>query len=503
MSILEELNLWAYVAVQPSLFCSFAYGPDFMKQFFLLTVIAISQISLAQNLINQNYSEAVLGEDFNDQNDIWQYPTSYENLFILDKGQYFLTRQNPSSAYAIMAKWPNNLTRFNIKTSLILGPAETKEQTIGVIFLIQDEGKGAVVFEINKDREYRVKEMVGAYYKYITGDKASAGWVKSKAIDTKENNKIDIKVYDRQCDFYINGQFLTSFNVPEEYGPGRLGLIIGPSAKAKVDYYYVYTTSEGAEELGPVEKTMSPEERIMELSQENLDLKRQLAEVNVDQIKAEADQIIALLEERLEIANQSVELLEVENQQLKQYKNEVLTDMDEDVFLTLSQSLKDEIKKNQALQGEIEFLNDSIKAIHASFQDFKLKLLDQAIKEKEKELKNKPKEEPKPELPKKEEKALEKAPEKDPEKKIEDELEVPKDSVSTPVEVKATEGEDVKPVEGTTTNEWDASDLTDQIEVLSKPKTPEEYEDKPSIESSKQAVKPEPRRVRTAVKREE
>ncbi len=460
-----------------------------MKQLFLLLFIVFCQASLAQNLITQSYSEAVLGEDFNEQNDIWQYPTSYENLFILDKGQYFLTRQNPASAYAIMAKWPNNLTRFNIKTALILGPAESKEQTIGVIFLIQDEGKGAVVFEINKDREYRVKEMVGAYYKYVTGDKASAGWVKSKAISNKELNKVDIKVFGTQCDFYINGEFLTSFNVPEEYGPGRLGLIIGPSAKAKVDYFYVYTTSVDAESLGPVEKELTPEERIMKLSKENLELKRELAEVNVDQIKAEADQIIGLLEERLEIASQSVELLEVENQQLKQYKNEVLTDMDEDVFLTLSQSLKDEIKKNQELQGEIEFLNDSIKTIHANFQDFKLKLLEQAIKDKEKELKNKPKEQPKPELPKKEE-------------PTEESIQILKGSASATTEAEAIEGVDAKPTKGVTTEEWDATDLTDQIQTLSKPKSPEEYEDQPSIEISKQVVKPEPRRVRTAVKRE-
>lgn len=457
-----------------------------MNRYLLILFFAVSQIALAQNPISANYPVAVLGENFNEQNDVWQYPTTYENLFILDKGQYFLTRQNPANAYAIMAKWENNLTNLNIKTSMLLGPAESKEQTIGVIFLIQDEGKGAVVFEINKDREYRVKEMVGSYYKYVTGDKSSSGWVKSKAIDTKEFNKVSIKVLGKQCDFYINGEFLTSFDVPDTYGPGRLGLIIGPSAKAKVDYYYVYTTEEAAEALAPVEKPLSPEERIMKLSQENLDLKRQLAAINVDQIKAEADQIIDMLQTNLETANQSIDILEVENQQLKQYKNKVLTDMDEDVFLTLSQSLKDEIKKNKQLQGEIEFLNDSIKALHASFQDFKLKLLDQAIKDKEKELKNKPKEQPKPEPvkpqpPKKEEPA--------------------KESVKPATDAQAAGGEDAKPAEGATIQNWDASTLTDQIEVLSKPKTPEEYEDKPSIESTKATAKPEAVRVRKAVKK--
>ncbi len=104
-----------------------------------------------QQLIEQDYPVVVLGEEFNDQNDIWQYPTTYENLSVLDKGDYFLTRQNPSSSYAIMAKWPNNLRRINIKRSLKLGPAENKEQSIGVMFLIQDEGKGAVVFETAGD----------------------------------------------------------------------------------------------------------------------------------------------------------------------------------------------------------------------------------------------------------------------------------------------------------------------------------------------------------------
>lgn len=448
--------------------------------FFLISGLGFSQTGLPDN-----FPVRVLEEDFNEQNSLWQYPTTYENLFVLENGSYYLTRQNPKSAYAIMAKWENNLEYFNIESSLLLGPAESKDQSIGIMFLIQDEGKGAVVFEINKDKEFRVKKLVGAYYQYVSGDKASSGWVRHKSIDPKEYNRLEVRVSGTQCDFHINNNFVFSFDVPEDYGPGRVGLIIGPSAKAKVDNFYVGTNEYGADNLAAPVKVKTPEEIIAELRKENLDLKRQISDINVDQVKAEADFMIKLLEEKLEAANQNIELLEVEKKQLEQYKLEVMEDMDEDVFKTLSQSLKDEIKKNQALTKKNEQLRDSILEINEQFNKLKLEMLDKVIKEKEAENKRKEKEA----AAKKETKPEPKKPEVKDQPKEETKAEAPSlvDALNNIKKLEDSDKEDTKKPTSTTL------DIT--------PKEQDEFIDQPSIEVSKAIAKPEAVKVRKAIKK--
>lgn len=472
----------------------------------LLALVCLVLVALnvyPQSELPDNYPVRVLEENFNEQNTLWQYPTTYENLFVLENGSYYLTRQNPKSAYAIMAKWNNNLRYFNIETSVLLGPADSKEQSIGVMFLIQDEGKGAVVFEINKEKEFRVKKLVGAYYQFVSGDKNSSGWVREKNIDPKEYNKLEVRVSGTQCDFHINGDFVFSFDVPQEYGPGRMGIIIGPSAKAKVDYFYVGTNQHGADNLAAPEKIKTPEEIIAELRKENLDLKRQISDINIDQVKAHADLMIGMLEEKLAEANKNIELLEVEKQQLSKYKNEVLEDMDEDAYLTLSKSLKEEIKKNQALSKKNSELRDSIIAINEEFSELKLKLLNQAIKEKEAENKNKTKEQAKPET-KPETKTEAKS---EPEEKVaESEMSIKEKNddkealsvVNVLNSVKKLEDADKKSA-GDNEN-WDTPEEAKMDSVNVKPKHPDEYIDQPSIEASKALARPAAVRVRKAIK---
>ena len=79
------------------------------------------------------------------------------------------------------------------------------------------------MFELNKFKQYRIKQLVGSYYKFLSGDAESNGWVKSGALAAKNKyNEIDIRVKLPQVDIYVNGKFLQSFDVLE-YKPGGMG----------------------------------------------------------------------------------------------------------------------------------------------------------------------------------------------------------------------------------------------------------------------------------------
>lgn len=334
--------------------------------------------ALGQEKITLNYSELVHREDFSEENNDWPFVASYENLFGIDKDEYFLHRMNKELPYALMAKWKNSLTTFNILTAIKLGPSDTRSQTMGVIFHVQPDGKGAIVFELNKFKEYRIKQLVGKYYRYLTGTKEDLGWVKSNLVKVKNDyNEIDIKVEEGQMDFYLNGKFIESFDVLD-YRAGTMGLIIGPDTKAKVDYFYLYSTTEAFTKAAETMKAEEEEKSSLEkLRAANLELEK-LRRENAACI-SELERVSEATEKEKELMNQKVESLQSQVSVLRDFKDRLLVEVDEDVFLTLTSELKDEILKNQQLMREVKQYKDSLWMAHTKYQRLKLALLDKAI----------------------------------------------------------------------------------------------------------------------------
>jgi len=352
--------------------------------YLLLFTAAIPFVGVAQNPINIEYTDVVFREEFSGQNENWPYLTTMENLYVPDKDEYFMHRRHRTNPYAIIASYKSNLSAFNILTTLKLGPTEKKEQTIGVIFLVQADGKGAVVFEFNKFKHYRIKRLEGAYYHFISGDNENQGWKKSSHLAAKNDyNEIDIRVNLPQVDIYLNNKFLHSFDVPD-YRPGSMGFLIGADTKAKSDYFYVYSTQEAKEQAEQdTKKTKDNRSAVEQLSKMRYELEQQKRTLNECELERQA--AVGKLEDELANLRNSNDHLGLQNRQLREFKDQVLVEVQEDVFLTLAENLKAEILKNQKLETQVNVFKDSLKLTHIKYNRLKLALLDKAIKRAEKE----------------------------------------------------------------------------------------------------------------------
>jgi cell division protein FtsB len=115
--------------------------------------------------------------------------------------------------------------------------------------MAQLTGKGAFVVEINKFKQYRIKQLVGSSFKYLTGDLKSEGWAKSADLKgAGEYNHIEIRAANKQYDVLINNNFILSFT-EYTYRSGRMGLTAGPGTIARALNFFVYTTPLVASEL--------------------------------------------------------------------------------------------------------------------------------------------------------------------------------------------------------------------------------------------------------------
>ena len=208
----------------------------------LLSLIIITN-GIAQKISSEAYNHTEIHEDFSQEGNTFPIINTNENQFIIDNGDYFLSRNNKDSQYIITAN-NSSFSDFILKTSIRIGPSNNKNASIGIILKAQIKGDGAIIFEINKKGEYRIKQLLDNTYKTLSGLRKNEGWVKSKIINgVDEHNAIEIRTENNHYDVYINNDYLTTFFNPD-YRRGSCGIIISPETKARIAYYHLNTQGE-------------------------------------------------------------------------------------------------------------------------------------------------------------------------------------------------------------------------------------------------------------------
>ena len=284
-----------------------------MKQLISTTLLLLAFLSTtlnAQQISSDAYNKDVIHEDFNTEGEYFKIITTTDNYFILDKGDYLLSRNNKDSEYAIIAN-NSSVTDFVIKTAVRIGPSENKKASVGIILKAQQDGKGAIIFEINKKREYRIKQLIGNNYQTLSGNAKQEGWVKNKLVNgVDEHNFIEIRSEKNIYDIYINSEYLTTFFIPD-FTSGSCGLIISPATKARISYYYINTKGESTAVANYTnENTASVNETIEQLNKRIVILEEnnaKLNELNTDSKALQSDEIKALTAKNTSLANITIE----------------------------------------------------------------------------------------------------------------------------------------------------------------------------------------------------
>ena len=364
-----------------------------MKHFILTTLLFITILSSslnAQQISSTAYNKAVIHEDFNQEGDFFPIITTTDNYFILDKGDYLLSRNNEDSEYAIIAN-NSSTSDFTLKTAVRIGPSNNKKSSIGIILKAQQDGKGAIIFEINKKGEYRIKQLLGNTYKTLTGLSKHEGWVKNKIINgVDEHNFIELRTENNIYDVYINSDYLTTFFVPD-YTSGACGLIISPETKARISYYYLNTKGENNAVASYVnENTPSINASIEELNKKIATLEQNNATLNSLNNEARANQ-----EEQISSLNKKstdAEAITIEHEKEIASLNRIIIDLKNKA--NKAEDLANTIAENESLitklTNEKSALTNDINSLNSKSNDLNTKNAELAAVtiEQEKEINN-------------------------------------------------------------------------------------------------------------------
>lgn len=348
-----------------------------MKQLSCLYILflLLGFSSAAQQTVHKKLNQILLEESFSELNNIWPVITNDDNFFVFDKGEYFMNRTKTETPYAIMANWQNDLNSFSLRTSLMLGPAESSYQSLGLIFRASNDGQSALICDINKSHRFRIRQLRNGTYHVITTD-GKDGWIKNNVIKgINEYNDINIKTNGSDHDIFINGSLVYSFRI-ENLEAGSFGILIGPETKGRIDYLNIY-----ADELyRDKSKIYLSDDEIRDLMTENDGLKIKL-EQSLDARAIELENAIRILENQLKTMRLVNEQLDKENSQYAIIKSAVDTNQ-VDLLMDLSNKVINKTLENRQLKIENKLMTDSLTSVKMNFENLEVELFQKVIDKK-------------------------------------------------------------------------------------------------------------------------
>ena len=327
----------------------------------------------AQEILVDDFTNQIIHENFYEKTDVFPIQKSGENFFIIDDNEYLVSRNNSNSEYAIILE-SDIISNLFLKTSFRLGPSKNKEASIGVIIKADIEFNRAIILEINRKGEYRIKELSNDKYIFLTGKTRKNGWVRNKSIN-KENlhNEIEVRNKKNNLNFIINGNLISTLEL-KRFNKGYCGLLIGADTKARIKYYYL--NSNGNEkilekktkannkieqELIDDKKTFKNSEEINDIKNENRYLKESLKSIEA----------IKLINSELEKGNIQLKKINKESKtKINDLENNInLKDSEFDMQLNIKTKKIQDVKKsnseilekNNSLNLEITNIKEEIK----------------------------------------------------------------------------------------------------------------------------------------------
>ncbi|MBT3418156.1 MAG: hypothetical protein HN427_05215 [Flavobacteriales bacterium] len=353
-----------------------------MKKIIILSlsVFLFTSLSFAQNIEISDNTLNIIKEDFNSSENEFPILTTIDNYFIVDNGDYLLSRNNTESEYAILANTTNLVSDFRLRTSIRLGPSSDKRSSAGIILKAQQKDNRAIIIEINRKSEYRIKELqFDQTYKFLIGKMSDRGWVKSNLLKGEdEYNSIEVRCEKNVYDLYVNNSFLTSFFVPN-FKEGKMGIFISPNCKARIAYYYLdaieVNTVNHIEEQQSDKKLINLTNKISQLESENIVLQNNNDRLSADITKLTKELSSGIRTEDFESLSMENTSLNSEVNKLKSSLESVKSELDKgekmirefsDVRTELSTKITVSEKENSSLSSKISEIKNKIKSLETS-----------------------------------------------------------------------------------------------------------------------------------------
>lgn len=201
-----------------------------MRYLLFAFVIAVSNLSNAQNVLT-NFDKVIIEQNFKLDNRYFPQKYNANELLMHENEQYLVQRINPEDYTIAYARHDKDLGNFHLATEI------TSDGECGIIVHGQRAGNGGIIIELNNSRKYRARKISDGQERILSNETEN-GWVKSKAINKKGINFLEVKVANGYYDLYINHVFIASF-FDLQYASGQCGFFVSGEGSLRANFFKV------------------------------------------------------------------------------------------------------------------------------------------------------------------------------------------------------------------------------------------------------------------------
>lgn len=343
----------------------------------------------SQNLGLNEPDQLVWHETFDNSSLRWRTSNSADEVFFVQGGEYHLHRKTLSGPGLILPEDGDSYSESIMEMDVTLDP-KTSGSAAGLVFLAAQDGSLAFVFEINDKKEYRIRKIEGGIFKGLSGKVRNDYWEGEKQIaKLGEMNVLKAMYLNNQLSFYINNKKVWE---GEHYVPsrGKVGVLIGPGAKATIDEIKVYVSELEAESIkkerdkkdpllaeltaviATLRNTINAQNKELDsLRKANDKLEKEIAKYdnNPRNSKKLGERIAQLEKENKSLQNQ-VKALTKQVDDLKKFQENVKKREGGDLIIKLSAALSEEQNRNAELESENRTLNKRIQELEKELNKY-------------------------------------------------------------------------------------------------------------------------------------
>jgi hypothetical protein len=352
-----------------------------MRKFVLVLLLTLVFYPAFTQQVNKDFNRILVDEQFVRLDGKWKQESNIDNQFIGGDDGFSVWRKNEKSGYFIFPEKNTEYGVYEVQITFDFDKNAQSSQSVGLVLQAQPDGTGAIVVELSKKRQYRIRRAMGNTLVNISG--SGEGWLKAKKQITQGRNVLSIRTYDKIYDIYINDQYIRTFT-EVEYSKGLIGLYIGAGSRAVFKQLVIKTDDEHANpDLNnntPIDEQKALAQAIVKLKETINKKDKRITELET-QVRTgggggrRADSMLIRQAEEATIRaaqlNGELEQSKSENGRLKEtverletFRKNITESENGDVIINLT-------NMNQRQKEQIELLQATIKSLEKNVADLK------------------------------------------------------------------------------------------------------------------------------------
>lgn len=324
--------------------------------------------------VTKDFMKLLWEDDFQKLDNTWAQQSTADNFFIGSSEGFEVWRKSKRTGFFIFPLKVQEFRVFDASLQFVFDGKGGAENSAGLVLQAQPDGAGAVIVEVNRKKQYRVRR--AASHRIMPQSDPNGGWRKPNKKIKGGAITLSVKTNDKVYDVYINGVYVHSFT-EIEHSKGWIGLFVGP--ETKVIYKKIAVKIDDEASSIPGAATAYPDDRkslslaivrLKEVIQKKdlriAELESQLKDQTTTNYKADSvllkqsQEAVARVDEleiEIEKANSDKLALEKELLKLQQFKNAAAGSDGGNVadnLININEELRLELQKAKKANEELE-----------------------------------------------------------------------------------------------------------------------------------------------------